>query len=186
MKLAPVEITKLLIANTISKSNFQTKRDYVSMSSASKSPEQIYQDYINGYSASTLEELKCYKGYQMERDLLSRIVATFNTEDITHPEITAFGGIVKGHPDFKLYGCPAECKSVLMDEWLPQDNKVSNKIYWQMQAYMLYSKKKEAFVVFESRENGQIRTVHLKANERIMEQIEIKFKKVVEQINFLI
>ena len=131
-------IAKELEQYTLDNSNFDTSRDYVSLSHMAKSEDELVRDFFDGYTDTRIIRLKCYKGNQMERNLYNRLRTVF-------PDSVAEGGkvvhplynMIKGHPDFRFDGYPGDCKSVLMDEWIPSDiTKVSKKIQWQMQAYM--------------------------------------------------
>ena len=131
-----------------------------------------------GFEDSMKIRLRCYKGYQMERDLMERIFNIFPHRTGPAPEISLFDGAVKGHPDFLFDGYPADCKTVPLDEHLPANGKVSRKIYWQMQAYMYGMHVDKALVIFESRETGRICDVWLNANRSIQQSIEAKLHKL--------
>lgn len=118
----------------------------------------------------------------MERDLLSRLENLYGHNLITGKEISAFNGLVKGHPDAFLFGIPLDCKSVLMDDWIPKDRTLPNRIFWQMQSYMLYTNTSLSFVVFESRENGLIKVIPVCETKAIQDKIQEKLLKVVESI----
>ena len=114
----------------------------------------------------------------MEKDLMRRIEKCFGEQIKTGIEVVAINGLVKGHPDFTFDNYPADCKSVLMDDWLPKENKVSRKIFWQMQGYMFYMKKDKALLIYESRESGKIIEIWLRANQSIQNQIEEKILQI--------
>jgi hypothetical protein len=118
----------------------------------------------------------------MERDLRQRTSNAFPKEYVDfHPEISDFDGLVKGHPDFMWEGNPGDFKSVLKDEYLPQ-GRLPRRVYWQMQAYMLYSKKQSALVIYESKESGLISDYFIRANDAIMIEIDINFQILVKRI----
>jgi hypothetical protein len=167
---------------TASISQFETKRPYISLSNSIKTEEELLKDFFNGFQDGHEIRLKCYKGYQMERDLRARIEKCFYGHVGPADEISVFNGLVKGHPDFSFDGYPADCKSVNLDEHLPIDGKLPRKVYWQMQGYMLYMKAPKALVIYESRQSGFIRDFWVTTNRVIQTQIDIKMCQVVSQI----
>ena len=173
-----MKISESLLLYTAENSNYQLSRDYVSMSHASLTFEEIINQFRDGFPDSLETRLRCYKGYQLERDLMERLKNVFGNRVTTGIEYSAFDGMVKGHPDFCFDGFPADCKSVLMDDWLPKDGKISRKIYWQMQSYMMYGNKEKALVIFESRESGKLEDYWIRANKNIQTEINAKFSQV--------
>lgn len=178
-----MNITKTLEQYTAQNSGFETSRHYVSLSNAASEPQQLIYDYFHGFTDGHLIRLRCYKGYQMERDLLQRMFQCLPVA--LHPEITAHNDMVKGHPDYlydKQY--PGECKSVPLDAHLPE-KLLPRKVYWQLQAYALYSNAPRAVAIYESRETGIIRDYWVDANPRIQTEIKTKYQFVVNEINLL-
>lgn len=175
------QIATFLENHTCKISQFDTSRSYFSMSHCGKSIEDQWDMYINGFEDGPLVRLRCYKGYQMERDLRMRAKSAFPKEfEEFHPELSAFDGLVKGHPDFLWEGNPGDFKSVLLDEYLPK-TKLPRKVYWQMQAYMFYAKKHSSLVIYESRESGQIVDYFVRENPSIQKEIDINFRILVKR-----
>jgi len=181
-------ISDMLTRHTISESNFEEKRNYISLSHIALPEEELIRQYTHGFDWEVKTKLKCYKGYQMEKDLLQRIVRIFDKDQILFkPEIVAFdNGQLKilGHPECLIDGWITDCKSVLKDEWLPENTRgISRKIFWQMQGYMRYNtastKTDYALVIFESRESGIIRDYWIKQNVKIQEEIEKKIENII-------
>lgn len=181
------EISQQLEEFTAANSQFETSRDYISISHCSDTVEQILQSHFGGFTDSLDIRLRCYNGYKTERDLIDRINKVYTTRIKTGIEVSAFGGLVKGHPDFTFDGFPADCKSIPLDEYLPfyngNEKKVPNKVYWQMQGYMLYLKQPKALVIYESRETGKIRDYWLRENPVIQSKIDMKFREVIDEIS---
>lgn len=177
-----VRVEKQLINYTVAISNFENRRDYVSLSHCYLPFEDLINQYFQGFEADKRQRLKCYKGYQMERDLVKRITDIFGGDIKLNYEISAFDGLVKGHPDFVMNGFPCEIKSVLKDDWIPKD-KLPQKVYWQVQGYMLYMGKEYALVVYESRESGLIKCFSVRENKNIQDIIAKKMRKIVAFIN---
>jgi hypothetical protein len=162
-------------------SGFETKRDYISLSHAVQPKEDLLKMYLDGFIDGHLIRLRCYKGYQMERDLVTRVKHVLGAAD--HPEISAHNGIVRGHPDFIIEGCPGDCKSVPMDEHLPTDTfKLPRRVYWQAQAYMWYVSARKALIIYESRESGLIRDFWVQPNSNVQREIYEKYLWCVRQI----
>lgn len=177
-----MNISQQLEAYTASISNFQPMRNYVSMSHAVEDAETLIRQYKEGYPDTLDIRLKCYKGYQWERDLMERMSQAFRTQ-VSIPllpsedkdfELSAFSGLVRGHLDGKFEGYPLECKTVPLDEHLPQEGKVSKRIYWQLQSYMLYGHWPKALVIYESRETGHLRDWWIRENKAIQSAIYSK------------
>ena len=100
------QITKLLEDYTAEHSHYETSRNYVSLSHCALSVAEIVDQYRNGFPDSLHTRLRCYKGYQMEEDLVMRIQKAFPEQLGFGGEITAFDGLVKGHPDFSFEDDP--------------------------------------------------------------------------------
>ena len=163
-------------------SHFETSRNYISISHCGLSVDEILEQHTNGFTDTPDIRLRCYKGYQMEADLKMRIKGAFPKRYSDGVEVSAFDGKVKGHPDFMFDGLPSDCKSVALDEYLPQ-GRVPRKVYWQMQGYMLYLNQSNSLVIYESRATGKILDFWIPANLTIQEQIHDKFTEVIKQLN---
>lgn len=179
-------ISELIEKHTASVSNFDSDRNYVSLSHIAQDEGEIIRMYMQGFEDTLNIRLRCYKGYQMERDLVQRILKTFPAEaKAPFPEISQLWGRIQiqGHPDFSFNGYPGDVKSVPLDEYFPKEGKLPRKVYWQMQAYMHFSEKNKALVIYESRETGAIRHYWIRENASIQRQIYSKLKFVVDELH---
>lgn len=176
------QIATLLENYTCNISHFETSRDYISISHCGLSVDEIVEQHIQGFTDTPDIRLRCYKGYQMEADLKARIKGAFPQRYSEGVEAKAFDGKVKGHPDFMFDGFPADCKSVALDEHLPQ-GRVPRKVYWQMQGYMLYLNAPTSLVIYESRHTGKLLDFWISANLKIQEEIHDKFIEVIRLIS---
>jgi hypothetical protein len=178
-------IAQQLEQHTANNSGFETSRNYLSLSHAYMSVDDMVKTYIDGFPDSHEIRMKCYKGYQMERDLKARIKAVFGKRVQPGGEISAHGGMVQGHPDLRFDDFPLDCKAVPLDEHLPQGNMVPKKVWWQMNGYMLYMKKPKGLVIYESRETGRIIDIWVFAQVSVQESIDSKFREAVQRIQAL-
>ena len=174
-------ITTALVKHTCENSHFETTRDYISLSKIYSPIDELIADYKQGFTANEQTKLKCYKGYQMEADLMRRLKLIFPNDISGEMEISIEGGLIKGHPDFLFNGDPGDCKSVLRDDWLPVNYfKIPHRIMWQIQAYMLYSKSERGYLIFESRESGLIKDFMILPDKGIMNMIEGKVHEIIK------
>lgn len=180
-EISGMTIAKDLEAYTAQHSNFDKKRPYISLSHISLSDEEILNQWFNGFKDGHDVRLRCYKGYQMEKDLLERLKAVYGDRLKTGIEYTAENGLFKCHPDFELDGDPGDCKSVPLDEHLPE-GRVPRKVFLQLQAQILYGRKQRGYVIYESRETGRIRDYLIRADFRTMEWIDEKVRRIKSQI----
>lgn len=180
-----IDIEQRLIKHTIFNSHFDTRRDNISLSNIVKTPDELISDMKNGYTADQTAKLKCYKGYQMERDLVQRIMSEFKDIEFTSHTINFHNGLFKGHPDLVEMDTmvPWDCKSVLKDEWLPESYKlIPRKVKYQMNAYMMGLKVNYSYVVYESRESGLIRVYLLMASDHIQDDINLKITNILNKL----
>lgn len=178
-------IANVLEEYTVLHSNFETSRNYISMSHAASTLEEIVNDFKKGFQDTPQIRLRCYKGYQVERDMMQRINACFPNQVTDGGELVAFDGRVKGHPDFTFEGYPADIKSLPSEEHLPfvnEGKKISRKIFWQMQAYMLYARKEKALLIYEARDTGRIMDYWVKEQRSIQHEIDKKFSAAIAQL----
>jgi hypothetical protein len=192
-----LELAKSLEDYTARHSNFQTKRNYISLSHIALDDHELLKQWFQGFEDSYKIRLRCYKGYQMERDLIQRLISIYGKYEPECKistgkiklgvEYSSPNGLFKGHPEGELIidrvdnAVPFDCKSVPLDEHLP-DGKLPRKVYWQMQAYMLYGKKDKACVLYESRETGIIREYWLRPNTSVQADIQAKVNRVSAEI----
>jgi hypothetical protein len=140
------------------------------------------------------KELEAYtasmSGFETKRNYLSLSHISMEDEDILSQWFNGFRdshnvevgkGLWKGHVEIVLDDIPTDCKSVPLDEHLPQD-RLPRRVYWQMQAYMLYGNWATGMIIYESRESGIIRDYLVAPNGSIQRQIEEKRKRIESQI----
>lgn len=166
---------------TIDNSSFECKRKYISLSHIWLPEDELISQYKIGFNGDNKSKLKCYKGYQMQQDLILRLINIYNDKISTGIEISLYDGLIQGHPDCTFMEAPCDIKSELMDEWIFK-KRLPIKTYWQMQAYMKYLGQDEALVIYESRESGIIMPYWIYDNDQIQQQIDDKIKRIVKRI----
>ena len=169
---------------TINHSRYEESRSYIGLSSIWDCPAAIINRYLHGNGDPGVRgRLKCYKGYQIEDDLVRRLIAIYGGGQDTSERIKRnvpiilFGGLVRGHMELTIDGVPIEVKSVPLDEHLPV--KLSRKVLWQVDGYMLYLPSEKCLVVYESRESGLLRVFEVFLNKEYGERIERKVEELV-------
>jgi hypothetical protein len=175
------QLERNLIDFTIFNSRFEHMRDYIGLSKIVEPAEELIKLYKTPIPARPEDKVKCYKGYQEELDIVRRLKCIY-FERITQKEISVYDGLVKGHPDCWLDAYPVDVKSFARDEYMPVD-RVNKRIYWQMQAYLLYSNSAKGFYVCESRESGLIKVIGANPNPVIQKMIDEKIQQVIEMIS---
>jgi hypothetical protein len=173
-----ISLARSLEEFTARHSNFQPKRHYISLSHIAIPEADILKQWFGGFDDSLQVRLKCYKGYQMEKDIVNRLIAIYGDRIQTEIEYSTRNGLFKCHPDFEFDEFPGDCKSVMLDSWLPEPGKLPRKVYWQMQAQMLYGRKDKAVVIYESRETGLLRDYWLKPNASVQAEIDAKVDRI--------
>ena len=166
-----------LIEYTIANSNFDVNRHYIGLSRISETPKSLVRRFFEGEDTNSTAKLKFYKGYQMEKDLIVRLQSIFPGRIKTGIEIGSDDRLILGHPDCSLDDFPVEIKSVLEDKWTPS-GEIPNRIYWQIQGYLLYGGKSKGYIIFESRENGLIKVFKIAQNFNVQSLIKQKVNTV--------
>ena len=172
-----------LIRHTVNASNFEPTRKYIGLSRIQESADRLAYYYENEQIATEEQKLKCYKGYQEEKDLVQRLIKIFS-DRISFNEISAYGGKVKGHPDCWIDDCPTDIKSYALDAYLPVD-RISRKNFMQMQGYLYYSGAEKGFFICESRESGKLKVLGANPIPEVQKDIDEKIKKVITLIDAL-
>lgn len=180
-----IEIQNALIDYTVKNSCFDAHRNYIGLSQLHRCNREIWNAFFEGSTADLVAKLKCYKGYQMERDLVRRLQCVLEDEVFpgTLQDIIVYDGLVQGHPDFYLNGKPGDVKSVLFDNHVPQHySKIPARVLRQLQAYMYFLPASLGYVIYESRESGIIRVFSIPVNPYMQQQIREQVGLLVEAV----
>jgi hypothetical protein len=178
------QLQRDLTKYTVDHSRYEEARNYIGLSSIWDCPAAIINRYLHGNGDPGVRgRLKCYKGYQIEDDVVERLIAVYGSgrdafERIKRDvPIILFDGLVQGHMELTIDGIPIEVKSVPLDEHLPQ--RIPKKVLWQVNAYLRYLPSDRCIVVYESRESGLLRTFDIWADKEFGERIEKKVEQLV-------
>lgn len=176
------QLHEALMLVTCNNSHLEQHRPYIGLSAIASEVEDIIDLFEKGADMGRANHLKCHMGYAMEEMMLRRLQHIPEAEE--HPEIVVPGsnGMIKAHPDFRVFGCPADIKSVLKDEYIPQPSKLPKRAYWQMQANLLYTEAECGFLVYESRETGKISVIAVKPNQFIQDKIRAKVADLIQYL----
>lgn len=196
------DVEEQLHALTAAQSRFEANRAYLGMSDASLPVNKIVERYFEQRNATLRAHLLCYKGYQMEDDVIRRyreylMKLNPTAYSIRDYQIEAFDGMVKGHPDLLVMypkwsnstvainsTVPTDVKSLPSDELLPlRWEDISLKAQMQMQAYLHFTKLPMGRMIFESRENGFFRVFDVTRMPAVGQEIEDKFTEAINIIN---
>jgi hypothetical protein len=173
-------LEQLIIEVSKKDSNFNQKRDYIGLSKIYKSVEELLQDHEKGLPFTDETLLKCGIGHIMERAMIERLKKiegfTFNHE-VT---VSQSKGLIKGHPDFKYFDVYGDIKSFALDNYMPVNGRVSRKIFFQANAYMLYSKTNKFIFICESRESGMIKVIEVFKSSLICDEIHWKVSEILK------
>lgn len=171
-----------LLRVTLENSGFETKRSYISLSHIMNDVDTLIRQYEQGYSDSEETRIRCRMGYWMEKGMMERLSKIEGIEPGGEIVVPESNGLIMGHPDFKYEGCPGDCKSFPLDEHLPETKNIPKRIYWQMNAYMLYSNSPVSYLVCESRQSGKMIVLRVIANAYVQELIKNKVAEILKRI----
>lgn len=177
----PSEIEKLLIQWSVKNSGYDEHRDYIGLSTIGDCPCLIYNRYFNRTGISTAEHLKTRYAYEIERLIKERLqqIGLYSPGK----EISIHGGLVRGHTDGKIGGSLLEIKTLPRTEYLPTSPMhISTKIYWQIQAYMLYGGYSVTTLIYFARDDGQFKVMVVSRDESLQSQIDQKIVSLVEAV----
>jgi hypothetical protein len=168
---------------TAENGGFEPRRDYIGLSGVWECPRVMVSRYRDGMGASQAERMRTAVAYELEHALQARLSGM----GIYRPgkEISLFDGLVRGHTDGEVDGDLLEIKTIPEERWLPgptTGKRMAERIYWQVQAYLLYGEYERAQVVFLARDSGAISVVTILPNRYTQEAIERKLEKLVGEI----
>lgn len=185
-----------LVRITAENSGHEEHRDYLGMSQIAKCPRRLFFEIQNGTPSDLDGKLRCYKGYQMECDLLTRMALVLDLlggDWILAPEvgeISALGEQFIGHPDGELVSLDGkerilvEIKSTLQEslDRILERARIPTRHWWQVQCYLRFGGWERALIIYEARDTGRIYVHPVRRDERTGERCERKARLVLDAL----
>ena len=169
-----------LVNWSVLNSGFEPRRSYIGLSGIGDCERLIYERFREGQMSNVKDMLKTRISYELEAALVERLKKLGKYQE--GEEILLHGGLVQGHTDGSIGKDLLEIKTVPNEAALPQEGKLSHRNYWQVQAYLHYTKRIYAHVVVLARDSGLIRVVGVKYRPDLGEEIEAKVERLVKAI----
>lgn len=171
-----------LIEWSVRNSGYDEHRDYIGLSTIGDCPRLIYHRYFNRTGISTEGHLKTRYNYEVEENIKNRLrqIGAYSPGK----EISIHNGLVKGHTDGEISGCLLEIKTVPQTKYLPTNYSIgiSEKIYWQIQAYMLYGQYAVTLMIYFARDYGQFRIFAFAPDKSVQSKIDQKINRLIGAI----
>lgn len=173
------DLTAWMVAN----SRLDSHRPYIGLSKAWECPRRIYDDYHNIVATDPSREmvLRTFYSYQLE-DLIMGWLASKFGDRVKHPgpDISRFEGLLQGHTDGMWGRDLVEVKTVPLSQHIPDTwKRLPQRVFYQVQAYLHYTKIKYCQVIYFARDCGAVRVFGIPYNPGRGEQIEAKFNRLV-------
>jgi hypothetical protein len=97
--------------------------------------------------------------------------------------ISLHGGLVQGHTDGVIRpDALLEIKTVAREEWLPKDFRLPGRVFWQVQAYLHFTERRLAQVVYVARDTGMVQVTGIRVNPSIGREVEEKVGRLVTAV----
>ncbi len=171
-----------LVDWSVKNSGYEDHRQYIGLSGIGDCERVIYDRVRNGSRGQPVaEHLKTRLSYECEGLLVARLRAlgVYGAGE----SISLHGGLVQGHTDgVILPNALLEIKTVQREDWLPQNYRLPNRVFWQVQAYMTFLKRPIAFVVYLARDTGAMCVVAVKYNPGIGRQVREKVDRLIKAV----
>lgn len=154
--------------------------NYIGLSGIADCERVIYDRYMFGDPHGVPARLKDALGYDLEADLIKRLVEMGLYRPVTG--ISLHDGLVQGHPDGEVGGDLLEIKTISLAAWLPEPPRLPTRIFYQVQAYMAYTGYHRAHVVYLARDNGELRVIGTTQNISIGQKIDEKIARLAAAV----
>lgn len=174
----------LLVEETVRQCGHQERKGVLSMSSLLEKDEVIIDRFRNGHDVDTLTKLKFYHGSHAEEGMRTRLIALFEQTGKLEcgTTLVAYDGRLTGHVDFIIDGIVVEYKTVPTVEILDrmrEQNNLPRRVFYQVQAYLLWGKFPKAFVVYESRAGGFPWVIEVLPDGNIRAELRAKADRLI-------
>jgi len=185
-----------LVRVTAENSGHEEHRRYLGMSQIAKCPRRLFFEVQKGTPADIDDKLRCYKGYQMERDLLARLGLALDLlggDWVLTPEvgeISALGEQFIGHPDGELVFLDGEEKVLVEIKSTLQESldriivkaRIPTRHWWQVQCYLRFGGWERALVIYEARDTGRLYVHPVRRHKQTGERCERKARIVLDAL----
>lgn len=175
------ELQTSLINWTILNSGHQEDRGYIGLSGIGDCERVIYERYMHGKQASLDDHLKTRISYELESKLIQRLseMRLYSPGET----IELYDGLVQGHTDGVLAGVDLlEIKTIPLEQWLPKDGRLPHRVFWQVQAYLHFTQRRYAHVVYLARDSGYAQVYGTRVSDRMGQKITEKLERLVEAV----
>jgi hypothetical protein len=179
------DIQTALVNWTVTHSGHENNRSYIGLSGIGDCDRICYDRYFHGSPAHGVNgHLLCRISYELEAALIERLKASglYTPAD----PISLYDGLVQGHPDGFINSFVdhdlLEIKTVAEEQHFPKNGRVGRRIYRQVQAYLHYTKRKRAQVLYLARANGALAVVTLGYNPTVAFEIVGKLEHLVQAV----
>lgn len=174
------DILGKIAASVKTTNGFDSKRNYIGLSSIGDPVEKIIEKYYQEpQTQDHLSAMKTWVSYGIEALLLDQILKIGGSKG---EEISICDGLIKGHTDGSIGNILIEIKSVANADHFP-DSKLPYKVFWQIQGYLKFLPKYEHCIcLYIARDSGLINSYKQLRVQSIQDQIEEKIKTIIKQI----
>ncbi len=182
MNASNVDNLQMALINwTVANSGYENQRAYIGLSGIADCPQVIYDHFMHGNKPNGINgHLLTRISYELEADLIRRLTAL----NLYKPakEISLYDGLVRGHPDGIIDGDLLEIKTVAEEDHFPREGKLPRRVYWQVQAYLHFSKLRHAQIIYLARANGALKVIPIHYNPSLALDIVNKIDMLVEAV----
>lgn len=186
------DIQQKLIDYTVTQSGAEDRR-YLGMSHIADCSRKLYDSQTGPNRPWPLEaHLRCYAGYLWERDVKARLQALGLYLPGSERELVAmFDRRFVGHTDGEISGGESgdlhllEIKSTHQEklERIIADRRLPIENYQQVQVYLRHGGYSLAYVVYVTRDSGQIHVIEVRPNVRLQADLDFKARRVLAAVD---
>jgi hypothetical protein len=174
------DLQRAIVNWTVLHSGHIERRGYIGLSEMADCDLVIYQRYFNGQHFGLDEHLRVKLSYELELQLAERLraMALYSPGE----EICLYDGLVQGHTDGCVGADLLEIKTVPRQEYIPSNRQLPEKVYWQVQAYLHYTQRRYAHIIYLARDSGLVQALGVRRHEETGRKIELKLERIVAAV----
>lgn len=179
--MRPNDLQAAIINWTVKNSGFEDHRAYIGLSGIGDCEQVIYDRYFGGQFATIGDHLMCRLGYDLEHKLIERLgdLGMYTPGET----IELFNGLVQGHTDGRIGEALLEIKTLEREDWLPRDGRIPRRHYQQVQAYLHYTQREFAYMVYLARDHGCVTVEGIRRNATVGTSIAEKVQRLVDAVH---